>query len=764
MQGNPRKQTLLGVVAESLAVRSERKQTVIDVVHGRALQHYGESLRQYVTIALGDVELGRRAMDQVRAVAAARGAQEMAQHPGIRARLFHIAREVVLGVASTSQNASSPKFIPWKRTLVSPDRDAAISDLRTGLARDHAEVLELRYARELSLEEVAFVRGESLETATAAITKAENEARFILGTGTQNADSFARAILDAYSIQRIATATEAADTGEQEATPSLAPGSIIGERYRIEKCIGSGSFADVFRASDTSVTGHMVAIKLLHQPARTDDARAAAIRELHLIASVFHPSIVQFKDHGWHESRLWFVMPWYEGESLETRIRREALTRAEARRIFEPLARALATMHASGLRHQDVKPDNIFLARIKHFDEGGSDEILPVLLDLGVAAKDAEMVVAGTPTYFAPEVAAQFAASPSGHEVTHQADVFALALALRNSLEPETEEDVTGGAIETFIERRTREVPELPRGKDLAFLNPHFERWLAIDPSKRPTAGELATELAVLTSPEEKRARRTATLKWAVPATIGFLLAAGGMIFAVSKQADFERMQAKAARLETAEVRANLDIAEERGKTLETNVEAIRDRYESSTLTNKQLTQKLAETEGDLNATRNDLGKTRKRANDLDESLAATTAKNSELTTSLDATRGDLSSARKQLESSQLAYAAEQAENARLTRDVNEARAESRVALARVNEINRELTEARADLAVTRDERRDLERTVRTLESQKSAVEAELVVAKRRIERLEKQLDEKRVKEAPTGRDVPTAPAVPITR
>src|SRR5690606_21289428 len=140
---------------------------------------------------------------------------------------------------------------------------------------------------------------------------------------------------------------------------------------------------------------------------------------------------------------------------------RQPLSRTEARQIFEPLARALAAMHASGLRHQDVKPENIFLANIKRHGEGVSD-ILPVLLDLGVAAKDAEMVVAGTPTYFAPEVAAQFARDPSGREITHKADVFALSLALRNALEPESEEDVPGGAVEFFIEQRAREVPGPP--------------------------------------------------------------------------------------------------------------------------------------------------------------------------------------------------------------------------------------------------------------------------------------------------------------
>jgi len=216
----------------------------------------------------------------------------------------------------------------------------------------------------------------------------------------------------------------------------------------------------VYRAKDTEVPGHVVALKLLHQAAHSKTAKQSALRELRLIASVFHPSIVQFKDHGWFEERLWFVMPWYDGETLESRLQREPLSRAEALKIFQPLARALAAMHVAGVRHQDVKPENIFLARIPGFSE---DEVTPVLLDLGVAATEAEMVVAGTPTYFAPEVAAQFASVECKPPVTPKADVFALALALRNALEPETQEDVAAGAVDTFIEHRAQETPRAPK-------------------------------------------------------------------------------------------------------------------------------------------------------------------------------------------------------------------------------------------------------------------------------------------------------------
>src|SRR5690606_35972253 len=115
---------------------------------------------------------------------------------------------------------------------------------------------------------------------------------------------------------------DAAALGDQ--APPLV-GRVIAGRYAIEARVGSGAFGDVFRARDTEVRGHVVALKLLHQASPSDEERERALRELRLIASVFHPSVVQFKDHGWHEGRLWFVMPWYEGETLEDRIEREPL-------------------------------------------------------------------------------------------------------------------------------------------------------------------------------------------------------------------------------------------------------------------------------------------------------------------------------------------------------------------------------------------------------------------------------------------------------
>src|SRR6185436_9707863 len=78
--------------------------------------------------------------------------------------------------------------------------------------------------------------------------------------------------------------------------PVLEAGSLIANRYEIEGLLGAGTFADVYRARDRDVTDHVVALKMLRR--RSGDQRSVdtALRELQLIASVFHPSVVQLKD------------------------------------------------------------------------------------------------------------------------------------------------------------------------------------------------------------------------------------------------------------------------------------------------------------------------------------------------------------------------------------------------------------------------------------------------------------------------------------
>jgi hypothetical protein len=616
--------------AASIALSHGQPQTIVDILHGRAFRYYAEGLRQYLCIRTGSVERAEHLLTKLRAFVARSDSESLIKTPGIRARLYRAAR----GFVQDPSRALAPpdrdvrQALPW-RALPSPHGPTSpLNALRFELSEEHSELLELRYARELGIEELAFVFAEEPDAIEERVEAAVFQAKLILDEhGIRDTERFARILVEAFALEaRPRTAED-----ELEGAEPLAPGTTIGGRYSVQARVGLGAFGDVYRAKDTEVPGHVVALKLLHQPAHSELGKQSALRELRLIASVFHPSIVQFKDHGWFEGRLWFVMPWYDGETLESRLQRGPLGRSEALKIFQPLARALAAMHAAGVRHQDVKPENIFLARIPGF---GEEEVMPVLLDLGVAASEAEMVVAGTPTYFAPEVAAQFASVETKPAVTNKADIFGLALSLRNALEPETQADVTAGAVDTFIEQRAREVPSPPQGKKLRFLEHGFARWMNLDADARPTADELAEELTLLTRPERRRKRTKTVLQWAIPMAATVLGLAGVAVTQFYRQAEAHKQRAAQAQLAEAGLRQDLEVTREAAEQLEL-------RYEQSRLTRAQLATRLARTDGrvaklegelrneerKLSRTRERLSQTRSEKTLVEEKLSDTQAK-----------------------------------------------------------------------------------------------------------------------------------------
>ncbi len=722
---------LLALAAESIAAVSGVAETVVDVLHGRAFRHYSEGLKQYLIIRLRSAEAGTAALGELRAVVAARGSDELVAPPGIRARLYGLARQIAEGHAGDARPRDRAD-LPWRPVRPDAPRDhaRAIGVLRAELTDKEAELLELRHARELAPEELAHVLDASAGEIEQKLEAATVQARFLLGDPKVD---LASALIEAFALD---ARVETQELEEREPIPA---GIIVGGRYEIESRVGSGAFADVYRADDTEVPGHVVALKLLHQPSLSEEARGRALRELHLIASVFHPSVVQFKDHGWYEQRLWFVMPWYGGETLEDRIARRPLERAEARRIFQQLAEALATMHAAGIRHQDVKPDNIFLARLR--TAGDADEgVLPVLLDLGVAAKEAEMVVAGTPTYFAPEVAAQFATVPKTHPITHKADVFSLALSLRNALEPSTQDDVPAGAVEHFIEHRAQNQPDLPISDDLAYLEPHFRRWMALDPDERPTAEELAAELAVLTQPEERRERRAKLLRWLIPSVIAVLVSFVAVVYVLGREAELERIEAERARGEAADALADLGQESERRQALEADVTRIRENLQASRLSKQQLTDRLAETEGELNQARGMLVRQRRVAGSLREQLGEARGEGERLRGELASTRGDLASERARAANLTTELGQARSDLAETRAQLEESRAEAERARAEVTELTAEVATLRGQRESDQARAQVLERRIAEAEAARARAQSDLDAANRRIATLERQL------------------------
>ncbi len=315
---------------------------------------------------------------------------------------------------------------------------------------------------------------------------------------------------------------------------TLGVGSIIGQRYIIERHISSGGFGAVYRAADREIVDHHVALKLLHYPSPSGPEREGALRELMLIATVSHPSVVQFKDYGWHENRLWFAMPWYQGRTLDSLVGNDEnavpMTRADARPLFERIAQGLAAMHAVGIHHHDIKPENIFVAEIAGFPGG-----LPILLDLGIATRRGENPKGLTVEYASPETAAAML-GVTEKPIGAAADVYSLALVLRNLLDPSTATPVRTAEVMPLLHQRSTIPVDLSKKRDLQYLEPYFQRWLSLDPDDRPNASELANQFAVLTAPEEQREARMRLLKRIVPIVViaGLMIAA--LVFQVRRQ------------------------------------------------------------------------------------------------------------------------------------------------------------------------------------------------------------------------------------
>jgi serine/threonine-protein kinase len=197
---------------------------------------------------------------------------------------------------------------------------------------------------------------------------------------------------------------------EEEPVPSLAVGTLIGGKYRIEQLIGRGGMGSVWSAVHTSL-GQRVAVKLIAKRyAASREARHRFDLEAKAVAQLRSRYVVQVYDHGeTDDGTPYIVMELLEGESLDARLARGPLPLAAAFPILEQVSRALARAHALGMVHRDLKPENVFLT----VSPDGDGEIAKVL-DFGIVkirghegigSSTRTGAVLGTPLYMSPEQA-----------------------------------------------------------------------------------------------------------------------------------------------------------------------------------------------------------------------------------------------------------------------------------------------------------------------------------------------------------------------
>jgi len=342
------------------------------------------------------------------------------------------------------------------------------------LRLDHLEVTLAEHDRMLLTSDGVHgsLSARRLEKLLGARNSADADAAAIveaaLGAGSQ--DNASAIILDIVSLPAVDHDSIAGDIGRLPILDPPGEGESV-DGFRLEALLSDGRYTRLFRATDPA-SGQAVVIKF-PKPALLSEsgARLAFAREILVgsrVSSPFVGGIVAVPQD--RQTRLYGVQPFYEGETLEKRLR-TPVKLADGLAIAIKLTRAVAALHRLDIIHRDIKPDNVIL-----LPDGGLK-----LIDLGVARlprvdEFATGEIPGTPSYLAPEMF-------GGNLGDEGTDQFALGVTLWRILA----RIYPYGEIEAFSRPRFRtlEPPSKARPELPAWLDSTLMRAVAVDPADR---------------------------------------------------------------------------------------------------------------------------------------------------------------------------------------------------------------------------------------------------------------------------------------
>lgn len=286
---------------------------------------------------------------------------------------------------------------------------------------------------------------------------------------------------------------------------SSVPTQSIGP-YSISGVLARGGMGIVYRAFDTRLD-RPVAIKMLgfQQLSPTDPKRIELVerfeREAKAVAALSHPNIVELFDVGVEGDVPYAVMEFLNGSTLADQLAGGPMSAEKTCQIGMQIAGALATAHASGVIHRDLKPQNVMLVEN---NDSGKDASVPrvKLVDFGLSRiSDSALsgaltdvnsdntqtrsgMILGTPGYMAPEQA-------RGESATSAADMFGFGCVLyevfygKQAIPGETPADRLAGTLRGEVQY---DESGCKKSKLICGL---IAECLSKDPADRPTATDV---------------------------------------------------------------------------------------------------------------------------------------------------------------------------------------------------------------------------------------------------------------------------------
>ncbi len=166
--------------------------------------------------------------------------------------------------------------------------------------------------------------------------------------------------------------------------PAISIGTVLQNHYRVVQLLGQGGFGRTYLAEDQGRFNERCAVKefvpIQGEDKFSDKATQLFQREASVLYQIEHPQIPKFRATFEEEERLFLVQDYVEGPTYHEVLRQRqqqgrAFSETEVRQFLQQILPVLAHIHAKGIIHRDVSPDNIILRQRDN---------LPVLIDFGV--------------------------------------------------------------------------------------------------------------------------------------------------------------------------------------------------------------------------------------------------------------------------------------------------------------------------------------------------------------------------------------------